>query len=526
MNLRNSFSLKTFLLLLFVVLTAVFAIRYFELRKEFIKRSYNWDKLMLILSQIDENYVDSIDHKALTEMAVPMILETLDPHSLYLPPQDLKDADEELDGNFDGIGIEFNVPNDTAVIVVVIPGGPSEKAGLLSGDRIVKIDGKIVAGVKINQDSLIRMMRGKSGSLVEVSVKRDGVKSLVPFKITRGKISVKSVDVAYMLDSKTGYIKLSKFSKNSYQEFMTAIEKLKKEGMKELIFDLRGNTGGYLDQALLLSNEFLKKGELIVYMQGKHRPRQDFFADSKGSCTDIGLKVLIDENSASSSEIFAGAMQDNDRATIIGRRSFGKGLVQEPINFTDRSGIRLTVAKFYTPSGRSIQKPFSKNYRYDIYERYKHGEMTQADSMKVDKKLKFTTKKGRTVYGGGGIVPDVFVPIDTIGINDFFIKLYNHGTIIKFSTKLADEHRSELRSIKSMKSLNDFFNKVNCEKRFLEYAALNKLVPKSTEWTECRKIALTQVKAYIGRYTPMEDEAYFPIISEIDNVIQKSLTGR
>ena len=223
MNLRNSFSLKTFLLLLFVVLTAVFAIRYFELRKEFIKRSYNWDKLMLILSQIDENYVDSIDHKALTEKAVPMILETLDPHSLYLPPQDLKDADEELDGNFDGIGIEFNVPNDTAVIVVVIPGGPSEKAGLLSGDRIVKIDGKIVAGVKINQDSLIRMMRGKSGSLVEVSVKRDGVKSLVPFKITRGKISVKSVDVAYMLDSKTGYIKLSKFSKNSYQEFMTAI---------------------------------------------------------------------------------------------------------------------------------------------------------------------------------------------------------------------------------------------------------------------------------------------------------------
>jgi len=492
-------------------------------RKELSVKAGNWDKLMLVLSEVDNNYVDSIDKEQLTEKVIPYLLESLDPHSIYLPPADLKSAEESLEGNFDGIGVQFNVPNDTAIIISVIPGGPSERVGILSGDRIVKVNGEVVAGVKMNQDSLVKRLRGKSGSIVKVGIRRGNNVSLVYFDIKRDKIPVNSVDVRYMVDSNTGYIKLSKFTRTSYEEVLKAALELKKMGMKDLIFDLRGNSGGYFDQAFLMANEFLKKDEMIVYMQGAHRARQDFKADGKGKLTDIGIKVLIDEGSASSSEIFAGAIQDNDRGTVLGRRSYGKGLVQEPINFSDKSGIRLTVARFYTPTGRSIQKPYSRNYEYDIIERYRHGEMTTADSIKQNDSLKYKTLGGKVVYGGGGITPDIFVPVDTTGINDFLINASNKGLPFKFSSTIADQYRPQLKGIKDLATLERLLGTMNLESKFLKYAAENKMVPTTKEWKECKDIIITQVKALVGRYSPMDDEAFYPIMSAVDNVMQKAI---
>lgn len=510
--------------LIVILLIAVFVgIRFWQFQSrngELEIKARNWDKLMLVLGEIDKNYVDSVNYTDITEKAIPLILESLDPHSVYLPPRDLKDAEEELQGNFDGIGVQFNVPNDTAIVIQVVSGGPSERAGVLSGDRIMEVNGKKVAGVKLDQDSLVSMLRGKSGSVVTVGFKRGRSKEILNIDIKRDKIPVKSVDVSYMVNDTLGYVKLSKFSRTSHDEFISAVKELRKSGMKTLIFDLRGNTGGYLDQALLLSNEFLGKGELIVYMQGLHRKREDFHADGRGSFRDIGLKVLIDEGSASSSEIFAGAIQDNDRGTIIGRRSFGKGLVQEPIYFSDKSGIRLTVARFYTPTGRSIQKPYSKDYRNDIMERYRHGEMTSADSIKTNDSLKFTTPKGKIVYGGGGITPDLFVPLDTAGVNRFLIKLGEQGLVFRFASDMADIYRDELRKIGDLPRLEKFFLSKGFETRFLAYAASRQTIPAPGEWDECKFIVSAQIRALIGRYSPLDDKAFYPIMSEIDNVIE------
>ena len=357
---------------------------------------YNrWRKLNLILQEVQKNYVDTIDLKGMTDAAVVAALKELDPHSVYLPPVELEESETELAGNFEGIGITFNVPNDTAIVLSVIPGGPSEKAGLSAGDRIIKVDDRVIAGTKTQQDTMVRLMKGPAGTKVNISVKRAG--QMIPFEITRGKIPVHSIDAAFIVNDTLGYIKLTKFSRTTYKEFEEATAKLLGQGMTSLVFDLRDNTGGYFDQALLLSNEFLERKAGIVYMEGMHRARQQYDADGRGKLKDINLSVLINEGSASSSEIFAGAIQDNDRGRIVGRRSFGKGLVQEPINFTDGSGIRLTVARFYTPSGRCIQKPYDKNYDYEIFERYAHREMTSADSMKVDSTALFYTVKGRTV---------------------------------------------------------------------------------------------------------------------------------
>lgn len=489
--------------------------------KELEVKSHNWDKIVLVLDQIEKNYVDPINYKDITEKTLPVILKELDPHSIYLPPQDLKEADEELEGGFDGIGITFNVPADTAVVASIILGGPSERAGVLAGDRIIKIDGKNVAGVKIPQDSLVKLMRGPSGTTVHISVLRDGEE--VPFDIIRDKIPVKSIDVAYMMDDTTGYVKLSKFSRTSHKEFVKAVLPLKEKGMKKMIFDLRDNSGGYLDQALLLSNEFLKKGDLIVYMQGVHRPRQDFHADGSGICKDIALSVLINEGSASSSEIFAGAIQDNDRGTIYGRRSFGKGLVQEPINFSDNSGLRLTVARYYTPTGRFIQKPYTgddENYAYDIIERYRHGEMTDADSIPKNDSLKFVTKGGKVVYGGGGIIPDVFVPVDTVGVTDLLVKANRQSLQVKFSIAQADKNRKELQKIRDLKELNKMLDRMGLEESFKEYLKANSVTFTNKEWNRSRDILMTQIRAMVGRYSYLDDNAFYPLIAPIDNMIQ------
>ncbi len=490
-------------------------------RKELEVDGHKWSKLFLVLDQIEKNYVDTIDYKDMVEKLLPQVMEKLDPHSVYLPPVELEAADESLVGNFSGIGIQFNVPADTAIVISVIPGGPSEKAGVLSGDRIMKVDGKDVAGVKMNQDSLVKLLKGPRGTKVHLDVKRDNLEELLSFDIVRDKIPVKSVDVAYMLDDSLGYVKLSKFSRTSYVEFMEAVIPLIEKGMKELVFDLRDNTGGYLDQALRLSNEFLNEGELIVYMEGANRAREDYNASGRGLLKNIGLYVLINENSASSSEIFAGAIQDNDRGTILGRRSYGKGLVQEPVYFTDKSGIRLTVARFYTPTGRCIQKPYDENYRMDIIERYRHGEMMSADSIKRVDSLKYTTPGGKVVYGGGGIIPDIFVPIDTTGVTDFLIACNRKSLIVKYSNIMADKYRKDLREVETFDDLEKLVATIDIGGEFLEYARINGVVPQKGEWEESGKIVELQLCGLMGRYTVLDDNAFYPYILRLDNVVDK-----
>ena len=484
-----------------------------------------WRKLNLILQEVQKNYVDTIDMAAMTDAAVVAALSELDPHSVYLPPVELTESETELAGNFEGIGIQFNVPNDTAIVWRVIPGGPSEKAGLTQGDRIVLVNERTIAGNKTPQDSMVRMMKGPSGSKVKITVNRDG--TLIPFEITRDKIPVNCVDAAFMVDETTGYIKLSKFTRTTYKEVSVAAIELLAQGMTRLIFDLRDTTGGYFDQALLLSNMFLERGDMIVYMEGMNRRREDFDADGRGLLKNIGISVLIDEGSASSSEIFAGAIQDNDRGVIVGRRSFGKGLVQEPINFSDGSGVRLTVARFHTPSGRCIQKPYDKkNYQYDIYERYANGEMTSADSMKVDTTAVFYTVKGRRVYGGGGIIPDLFVPIDTTKATKFYIDCNRKATAVRFASAMFDRYRGSLSQIEDFDKLSVWLDSIGLEKQFLRYAAeTDGLVPSAGEWEKTRDYMMPQLKALTGRFSKLEEEAFYRFYLPVDDAIQFALNN-
>ena len=521
---RNRLNILTSLLgiVLGVVLTLTFS-KVWQTRK--FDGDYNrWRKLNLILQEVQKNYVDTIDVKSLTDAAVVAALGKLDPHSVYLPPVELTESETELAGNFEGIGITFNVPNDTAIVLSTIPGGPSEKAGLLQGDRIIKVDDKVIAGVKTPQDSMIRLMKGPKGTKVKITVSRG--ETTIPFDIIRDKIPVHCIDAAFMIDDVTGYIKLTKFTRTTYKEFAEASQKLLQQGMKKLVFDLRNNSGGYFDQALLLSNEFLAKDDEVVYMEGLHRPRQDFDADGRGKLQDIQLTVLIDEGSASSSEIFAGAIQDNERGTIVGRRSFGKGLVQEPINFTDGSGIRLTVARFYTPSGRCIQKPYDeeKEYAYDIFERYAHGEMTSADSMKVDTTALFYTVKGRRVYGGGGIIPDIFVPIDTTKASKFYLACNKKATSVRFASAMFDKYKTQLAKISDFESLTRYLEDINVEQQFLDYAAsADGIRPAAGEWQKSKSYMMPQINGLVGRYSKVGEEAFYRFYLPIDETIQTAI---
>ena len=491
-------------------------------KKEFDGDYNRWRKLNLILQEVQKHYVDTIDMKGMTDAAVVAALTKLDPHSVYLPPVELKESETELSGNFEGIGITFNVPNDTIVVLSALTGGPSEKAGLLQGDRIVKVDERVVAGVKMPQDTMIRLMKGPKGTKVKITVNRDG--TIIPFDIIRDKIPVHCVDAAFMIDDVTGYVKLSKFTRTTYKEFTEATQKLLSQGMEKLIFDLRDNTGGYFDQALLLSNEFLQRGEEIVYMEGRHRPRQDYDADGRGSLKDVKISVLIDEGTASSSEIFAGAIQDNDRGVIVGRRSFGKGLVQEPINFTDGSGIRLTVARFHTPSGRCIQKPYDGDYDYDIYERYVNGEMTSADSMKVDTTAVYYTMRGRRVYGGGGIIPDIFVPIDTTKATSFYIQCNRKATQMRFAQTMFDKYRASLAQIDDFDRLNAYLDQIDIASQFISYAErVDGIKLKKGEWKETEMYMMPQLKALVGRFSKLGDEAFYRFYIPIDDTIQAAL---
>lgn len=495
----------------------------YRLRKHYYNVQYdNWRKLNLILDQVDKNYVDTVDTEGVTDAAIVAALAKLDPHSVYMPPVELGEAETDLAGNFDGIGIQFNVPNDTATVIEVIPGGPSEKAGLLQGDRILKVDDKVIAGVGFPQDSMVRRMKGPAGSKVKITVGRG--KEIIPFDITRGKIPVHCVDASFMANDTTGYIKLSKFSKTTFSEVNAAATKLLAQGMKKLILDLRDNTGGYFDQALLLSDMFLERGDEIVYMQGLHRKKEEYKADGKGILRDISLAVLINESTASSSEIFAGAIQDNDRGTIIGRRSFGKGLVQEPLYFSDGSGVRLTVARFYTPSGRCIQKPYSDDYRYDIYKRYSGGEMYDADSIKVDTTAAYKTVGGRTVYGGGGIIPDVFVPVDTTRASDFYIACNRKATQMRFSSAMFDRYKGTLSGIRDFDELNRFLDSMDIPSKFRDYASrVDGITCTTEEWNATEEYLLPQLRALIGRYSKLGEDAFYKMYLGVDTTIRKAI---
>lgn len=502
---------------------AVLAYDSYSQKKNLIRVQYgDWRKLNLILDQIDRNYVDTINVNDVTEAAITAALAELDPHSVYMPPVELTEAETDLAGNFDGIGIQFNVPNDTAIVLEVIPGGPSEKVGLQKGDRILKVGEKDIAGVRFPQDSMVRRMKGPAGTKVTVTVGRGNER--IPFEITRGKIPVHCVDAAFMINDTTGYIKLSKFSRTTFTEVTEASAKLVGEGMTRLIFDLRDNTGGYLDQALLLSDMFLRKGDEIVYMQGLHRKKDNYKADGKGQLQDIGLTVLINESTASSSEIFAGAIQDNDRGVIIGRRSFGKGLVQEPIYFSDGSGVRLTVARFYTPSGRCIQKPYSEDYQYDIYKRYADGEMYDADSIKVDSTAAYKTVAGRTVYGGGGIIPDIFVPVDTTRVTKFFIACNKKATQMRFASAMFDRYKGSLTEIGDYDELNRFLDRMNLPAAFREYASSKDGIScTQKEWDETSDYLLPQLRALVGRYSRLGENAFYKMYLNVNVTLKKAI---
>lgn len=482
-----------------------------------------WQKLTLVLDYVNSHYVDTVDVKAVTDAAIDAALSELDPHSVYLPPVEREQSEESLAGNFEGIGIQFNVPGDTAIVLSVIPGGPSEKAGLIQGDRIVKVDERVIAGMKTPQDSMVRLMKGPAGTKVTITVKRGN--EMIPFNITRGKIPVSSVDAAFMVSDTTAYLKLSKFSMTTYAEFLKASADMLSQGMKSMILDLRGNSGGYMEQASSIANEFLAKGDLIVYIEGLHCKRQNTVANGRGLLQNISLTILIDETSASASEILAGAIQDNDRGTIVGRRSFGKGLVQEPVNLNDGSGLRITIARYYTPSGRCIQKPYADgDYATDIYDRYVHGEMLAADSMKVDKSQEFHTVSGRVVYGGGGIIPDVFVPIDTTKVTKFYLACNKKATQMRFASEYFDSHRAELTAINDYNQLVRYLESSDIEGRFLRYAASHdSLNPKPGEWTETKPYLLPQVYALVGRYSPLGENAFYHLYLKVDPVIEKVL---
>lgn len=471
-------------------------------RRMLLKTEYqDWRKLNLILNQIELNYVDTIDRAKLTDAAVQAVLSQLDPHSVYLPPVEREESETSLAGGFDGIGIQFNVPNDTAVVIEVIPGGPSEKIGLLPGDRLLQVDDKVIAGVKCPQDTMVRRMRGHAGTKVTVTVKRG--EEIIPFEITRGKIPNHSVDAAFMTSDTTGYLRFSKFSRTTYKECAEAVQKLVDSGMTYLIMDVRGNSGGYLDQAVMVSDMFLPKDAMVVYMEGAHRSREEFRASGRGKYQDLKMAVLIDEGTASAAEIISGAMQDNGRALIYGRRSFGKGLVQEPVNFSDGSGLRLTTARFYTPSGRCIQKPYSEDYELEVYKRYADAEMVNADSVKLSK---------------GGIIPDVFVALDTTRATTFQMKCTRKATEMRFASEYFDHHLFELSSIDSFDELTRYLDSAGLERKFLEFAKRQDgIEPAPGEWEQSREYSLVRIKALVGRYSKLGDSAFYYYWLEVDD---------
>ena len=484
------------------------------------------NKLSAIVDLIENAYVDSVPKEKVIEDAIPSLLKNLDPHSTYIPASDMQGVTEEMRGNFGGIGVQFSIHNDTVHVVDVISGGPSSKLGIQPGDRIVMVNDSTIAGTKIKNEDVMKLLRGEKGTKVKVGIKRAGIRDLIQYNIVRGDIPIISVDVSYMINDQTGYVKVSRFGEKTYAEFMEAMEKLNKLGAGKIIVDLRSNPGGYLMAVIQMVNEFLDKGELILYTEGHSQPRKTYTATSKGKWLEKDVFVLIDEYSASASEIFAGAIQDNDRGIIIGRRSFGKGLVQEQIPFYDGSALRLTVARYYTPSGRSIQKPYEEGgtdeYYHDIMNRAVHGELEVADSIQFADSLKYETKKGRIVYGGGGIMPDYFVPIDTSGYSGYYSKITGKALVYNFALDFSDKHRNELRKYNSATAIEAYLEKQQILVHFVDYASSQGVKKDQKGLSTSGEIIKTQVMAYIARNI-LGEEGFFPIIKGIDETLQKAI---
>lgn len=497
-----------------------------ESQVSFPSASNNFNKLNYVLMLLKSMYVDSIKTDELTEKIIPMVLEELDPHSTYVPKEEAEMANEELEGSFSGIGVQFNIQNDTVMVVDVIAGGPSEKVGIMPGDRIIEVNDSTFVGKNINNNKVLKTLRGEKGTKVNVGIKRNSSAETLYFTITRGDIPVNSVDIAYALTPKIGYIKVSRFGANTYNEFVTELTKLKKQGCEEFMIDLRYNSGGYLHAAIKMINEFLEKGELIVYTEGRSYPREDAIANGKGMFKDIPVCVLINEWSASASEIFAGAIQDQDRGTIVGRRSFGKGLVQQQVPLFDDSQVRITIAHYYTPSGRSIQKPYEggnlEEYEKDLLNRYEHGEFFSADSIAATDSIKYYTKNGRVVYGGGGIMPDYFVPQDTTGHTPYYTDAQNKGYTYSFAFQYADKNRETLKKFKEYTDLCDYLDKENINLQFYKFAESKGLTTETAGRDECADVINNILKAYISRNI-IGEKAFYPILNSKDETIIKAL---
>ena len=481
------------------------------------------DKINMVLKRIESDYVDTVDRSKLEETAIPAMLRKLDPHSVYIPAKEQKRANESIHGNFEGIGISFNMLNDTIIVISTIPGGPSEKLGLQPGDKIIFVNDSLVAGKGISDEDVMGMLKGPRGTVVKVRILRDGYPELLIFNITRDKIPIYSVDVSYMINKNTGYIKINNFAESTYEEFMNGLKELKSKGMTKLIIDLRGNSGGVMDASIQIANEFLKKGELIVYTKGRIQVRSEARATGSGEFETGDLVMLIDEWSASASEILAGAIQDNDRGTIIGRRSFGKGLVQEPVYFPDGSGMRLTIARYYTPSGRSIQRPYSEGfeeYYNDLNIRIEKNEFETPDSIHFADSLKFKTIGGRTVYGGGGIMPDKFVPLDTSGISAYYMKV--RPLIYQFALTYTEKNRELLKKYLEADEFEKFLDKQGLLDQFIRYASVNNVKPNAEDLKISGSLIHTQLKAYIARNI-LDNKGFYPIWEEIDSTLKYAI---
>lgn len=483
------------------------------------------NKISSALQYILNEYVDTVTMATMNETVMPAMLESLDPHSIYIPAKDFQRMSEPLVGNFSGIGVSFNMTDDTVAIINTIPNGPSEMVGVLAGDRIIMVDDSLVAGVNMPSDDIVKMLKGPKNTQVKVTIYRREEPEPLDFEITRDDIPIYSVDVAYMVNENTGYVKISQFAQTTYREFMEGIEKLKSRGAQKLIVDLRRNGGGIMEAATMIADQFLEEGQLIVYTEGRSRPRENDYATSRGILKKDKVVVLIDESSASASEILAGAIQDNDRGLVIGRRSFGKGLVQEEMRFNDGSALRLTVARYYTPTGRSIQRPYEngkEDYYHDFAERFMRGELQYQDSIKFDDSQRFVTPGGKIVYGGGGIMPDVFVPVDTTGSSEYYNKVRSLGLMYRFAFYYTDLNRAALEPFKSAADIEAYLDDRDIMTEFISFAKSKGVDPDYDDIGTSEAILNKTIKAYVARNL-IDNDGFYPIIAEIDHTLQVAI---